>query len=283
MQVFLNGEFVPEAQAVVPVSDRSFLYGDGLFETLRLAGGQPFQWEAHWERLARGASGLGLVCPLDSAEARTAALELARRNGLTDAVLRLTLSRGSGPRGYSLRAAHRPCFVMTVHPAAPVVGGVPLHWNVVTATLRLPAGNSLAAFKTNNKLVQVLARAEAEARGADEALLLNTEGFVTETAAGNFFWMERGRVFTPPLAAGGLPGVARALVMELAAAGGHRVEEKLLPGHEGRRCESAFITMSTQGVVEVSSLDGTALSSSELVAETHRAYWRRVAAETGGS
>ncbi|MGH7972218.1 MAG: aminotransferase class IV, partial [Limisphaerales bacterium] len=196
MVVFLNGDFLPEEQATVSIFDRCFLYGDGLFETMRLASGKPYCWEQHWERLDAGARFLKIALPYKACEMQKAAVELAQRNGAKDAVLRLTLSRGVGRRGYSPRGADKPTIVMSVHPA-PDLGQENLRtWSLMTSSVQLRTNDPLAAFKTCNRLAQVLARAEADAAGADEALLSNSEGLVVEGAASNLFWIHSGIVCT---------------------------------------------------------------------------------------
>ena len=199
MKVFLNGQFVPAEQAVVSAFDRGFLYGDGLFETLRVMNGVPLDWGGHWRRLADGAEMLKLKLPFASDFLRAQARELSRQNELSDAILRLTLSRGVGQRGYSPRGADAPTFVMSLHPA-PELGPQTPQWKLHTASLRVPFADALTACKSANKLLHVLARAEAEAAGADEALLLNTRNEVVEAASANVFWIEGGalRCQRPP-------------------------------------------------------------------------------------
>jgi branched-subunit amino acid aminotransferase/4-amino-4-deoxychorismate lyase len=189
MVVFLNGPFLPEAEAVVPVSDRGFLLGDGLFETVRVAKGRPFRFAQHLERLSRGADFLKIKLPFTPKELQQFSAQLIERNALPESVLRLTLTRGVGSRGYSIAGADRPTLAMTLHSLPPVNPDEPLMWRLVTSTFRIPAGDALATFKTTSKVLNVLARVEAEERGADEALLLNTNGEVAETAGGNFFWV----------------------------------------------------------------------------------------------
>ena len=210
MIVFLNGQFSPEAEAKVSVFDRSFLYGDGLFESVRVYRSEPFRWPQHLVRLHAGAEFLGIRIPFSDAELTTAARELVTRNALPEALLRLTLSRGAGPRGYSPKGADSPTLVLTLHPAPVVSPEKPRRWKLITSSFRIPAGDRLATFKTTNKLAQVLARAEAEERGADEALLLNTDGRFAEAASSNLFWIEHGTICTTPLAEGLLAGVTRA-------------------------------------------------------------------------
>jgi aminodeoxychorismate lyase len=262
VQIFLNGRFVPEDQAVVSVLDRSFLYGDGLFETMRVFNGKPFRWNQHLERLGRGAEFLKIKPPFSPEALRKFAEELIAKNHLPDALLRLTLSRGIGPRGYSPKGAESPTLVMSLH-AAPAPGAPP-HWQLITSSHRLPANEPLAQFKTCNKLAQILARAEADAAGADEALLLNTDGFVVEGASSNLFWIERDAICTPPLAAGVLAGVTRAVVVEICRVLALKMIEKNIKAEELKRADGVFVSLSSFGIVEAAALDGGSCKQSPL-------------------
>jgi branched-subunit amino acid aminotransferase/4-amino-4-deoxychorismate lyase len=188
---------------------------------------------------------------------------LLRENEATEAVLRITLTRGSGARGYSPRGAGPPTLALTVHPRTPPPATVTLR----TASLRIAAGDGLARFKTANKLASVLARAEADDNAADEGLLLNTEGHVAEAAASNVFWVAGGRVHTPPLAAGALGGVLRAVLLELCLREGRPAAEQLAGPDELRASEGMFLTNSTQGAMPVSRWDGLVVAQSHLVGE----------------
>ena len=183
MIVFLNGIFVPEERAMVSVFDRSFLYGDGLFETMRVYEGVPFRWTQHLKRLERGAEFLKIRLPFSPFELCEHARRLIRENELPDSVLRLTLSRGVGQRGYSIKDADAPFLVMALHPAPTLAAGSLPRWQLITSSQRVAAGDLIATFKTCNKLASIFARSEAEAAGADEALLVNTDGHVTEGAS----------------------------------------------------------------------------------------------------
>jgi aminodeoxychorismate lyase len=280
MIVFLNGQFVPEAQATVSVLDRSFLYGDGLFETLRVHNGRPFRWAQHIERLQRGADFFGIRVPFPQDALLGFVRELVWRNAAREALLRLTLSRGVGPRGYSPTGADQPTLVMMLHPAPAWSLPEPPRWKLATVSFRLPAHEPLAQFKTCNKLAQVLARAEAEARGADEALLLNTEGDVIEAASGNLFWIENNAVCTPPIASGILAGVTRSVVLELCRALDVPTREVSPRVMELLRASGVFVSLSSWGVVAASELDGRALPQSPLVQELHEAYARLLEAES---
>ena len=272
MLVFLNGKFVPERKAVVSVFDRAFLYGDGLFETMRIANGRPFRWEQHMQRLEQGAAFLRIKLPFSPAKLHALVIKLAARNKTRDTLLRLTLSRGVGAPGYSPRNAKSPVLVMSLRPLPKMGQGNVTQWNVITSSFRLPAGDPLAVFKTCNKLSQVMARAEADAAGADEALLANTSGFVVEGASSNLFWLRRGVLFTPPLAAGILPGVTRTVVMEIASRLKIPLRQKNIRLRELLQSEGVFLSLSSFGVVEVKSLDGSVLKRSPLTAQIARAY-----------
>ncbi len=279
MTVFLNGQFVPEADAKVSVFDRSFLYGDGLFESVRVYAGKMFRWPQHLERLHAGAKFLGIRLPFSDEELTAAATELVTRNAMTEANLRLVLSRGVGPRGYSPKGANSPTLVMTLHPAPVVSPEKPMRWELITSSFRIPAGDRLATFKTANKLAQVLARAEAEERGADEALLLNTDGRFAEAASSNLFWIEHGVVCTTPLAEGLLAGVTRAFVLELAGQLGLPTAERSCRLWQLQQAAGVFLTTSSLEIVPAIALDGVPLQESPLTKHLHLAYRRATTQE----
>lgn len=261
MITFLNGRFVAESEALVPVTDRGFLYGDGVFETLRVQRGEPVWWTRHMARLERGLSLLRIALPSRADDLRTQAVELIRRNNLPDCTLRLAISRGSGRRGYSIQGADSPTVVMTLHPFVPPPGSLRL----ATATLRVPARDPLALTKSANKLPHILARAEAEERGADDALLLNVTGDVAEASASNVFWIEGGTVYTPPLTDGALAGVTRDVVLEICRQHQVPAGEDSSPRSRLLQAEGVFLTNSTMGIVPVSEIDAQRIAQSALV------------------
>jgi aminodeoxychorismate lyase len=280
MIVFLNGRFVPEEQALVSVLDRSFLYGDGLFETVLVANSVPFRWSQHLARLEAGAAFLGITPPFANAELTRFAAKLIHENHGSNALLRLTLSRGVGLRGYSPRSADSPVLVMTLHELTPFDPALLQNWRLKTAAIRLPADQPLAQFKTCNKLAQVLARAEAEQAGADEALLANTDDFVVEGASSNLFWIEQGSVYTPPLASGILSGITRSVVMELCREVGLSVYERNVAGSRLLQAEAVFLSLSSLGIVQATCLDGAPLRLSPLTSQIHSRYSDLVRRET---
>ena len=270
MFVFLNGQLVPEEQAVVPVVDRGFLYGDGLFETMRVVNGKPYRGAQHLERMVRGADFLKIKLPFTPKELHHFAEQLITKNEMPDSVLRVTLTRGVGVRGYSPRGADSPSVAMTLHPA-PTTGEPPA-WRLITASIRIIASDPLTQFKTCNKLPQILARFEAEAKDADEALLLNTSGEVVETAGANLFWVYRDRVCTAPTGRGALPGITRAVVLEICQVLGLATIKRVIKPEALRSSEGIFLTQSTLGVVPVTSLDGEPVNPSPLTEKIYQAY-----------
>jgi branched-chain amino acid aminotransferase len=279
MTVFLNGQFVPENQAVVSVFDRGFLYGDGLFEGVRIFNGKPFRWKQHMERFHRGASFLRIAVPFSAQALEEFAIRLISENHMPNSLLRLTLSRGVGLRGYSPKNAERPTLVMATYPMATVEPAKPPAWQVFISSFRLPAGEPLARFKNLNKLPQVLARAEADAEGADEALLLNSDGYVVEGSTSNLFWIKNGTIYTPPLPSGILPGVTRAVVVELCGKLGLDVREENIGPAELHEADGVFLSLSSSGIADVAFLNGKPQKRSPIATRVSEAYWNTVKSE----
>ncbi|MGA4579933.1 aminotransferase class IV [Limisphaera sp. VF-2] len=271
MMVYWNGRIVPAEQACVSVMDRGFLFGDGVFETVRLTGGRPFLWKEHWARWQAGASFLGIQIPVSEESLRAGILALVEANQIEEGVLRLTLSRGPGPRGYSPRGAGPPTLVMTVHPIPPGAEARAT-WRVCTSRVRLAGADPLSRFKTCNRLLQVLARAEADAAGLDEAILLDSHGCVIEGSSCNVFWVKSDRLVTPGPEQGALPGVTRGWVMAEARARGWEVVEATAPAEEVWEADGVFVTLSTRGIVEVTEWDGRPLRRWPGVAELWGLY-----------
>jgi branched-chain amino acid aminotransferase len=272
MVVFLNGKFLPEADAVIPVNDRGFLLGDGLFETIRVAGGKPFRMAQHLERMVRGADVLKIKMPFTPKEVQSFATELIGKNDLADSVLRVTLTRGPGARGYSPNGANQPTFLIMLHPSPPTSADEPLQWSMITSSIRIPASDVLSSFKTTSKALNVLARAEAEALGADEALLLNTNGEVAETAGGNLFWVYHDKICTVPTGRGVLPGITRAVVLEICQTLGFETNKRVIKPEMLRNAAGIFVTNTAYGIVPIASLDGMPVAPSPLVDQIASAY-----------
>jgi aminodeoxychorismate lyase len=261
--VFLNGRLVPSEGATVSVFDRGFMYGDGLFETLRVAAGQPQLWDEHWQRFSRSAELLRIDLAYDSAALRQHADKLLKANGAAEAVLRIHLSRGAGPRGYSPREAKSPALVMSTHALPPT----PDTWKLATTSFRLPGLNRLSGVKTASKLLHVLAKAEADAQGADEAVLLTDSGAIAQGASSNLFWIEGRFVCTAPEQTGILPGITRGAVLRLCEELKLAVRQATVQPERLYDSAGVFMTLSTFGIVEASALDRRELPRSILIGQ----------------
>jgi branched-chain amino acid aminotransferase len=270
MTIFLNGQFVPEDQAVIPVNDRGFMYGDGLFETVRVANGRLFRLAQHLERMTRGADFLKIKPPFTPKELEDFAEELIEANEMPEAILRVTLTRGPGERGYTPKAEDRPTVVMALQ-AAPYLE-TPVQWSLVTSSFRVLAADPLSSFKTLNKLTHVMARVEAAEKGADEALLINTNGEVAETASGNVFWVYNDKICTTPTGRGVLPGITRAVVLEICQTLGLLTNKRVVKPEALKNSGGIFITQSAFGIVPVANFDGEPVASSPLVDQIFNAY-----------
>jgi branched-chain amino acid aminotransferase/4-amino-4-deoxychorismate lyase len=250
----------------IPLDDRGFTLGHGLFETILWTDGRLAHWEAHLDRLARGCGVLGLPAPDRQACRREAEAALAAAGSPPRAAVRLNWSAGSGGRGLDLPAALAPRLSATAAAVNPPEGPVTL----ATARVRRNDASPASRLKTLAYLDNVLARAEARAAGAEEALMLNTRGEVAGAAVANVFWIAGRVVRTPALDCGVLDGIVRAEVLRACARLGVACEE-VRAGPEALADATVFLTNSLVGVRPVSRLDGRDLPSSELVAALAKA------------
>jgi branched-chain amino acid aminotransferase len=267
MLVYLNGRFLPEEHAKISVHDRGFLYGDGLFEAVRAYDGEPFLWADHIARFQHGCEMLRIASPLSPGEILRVIKETLARNRLADAIVRFTLSRGVGQRGYSPRGADHPTFLVTPHRAPELPDG----YEVITSNVRLLESDPIALFKSINKLNQIMARAEADECDAHEALLTNERGFVVEGTTTNLFWVKSGRICTPPLR-GILAGTTRAHVLRLCQKLNVQTAETNIRPRELAQADGLFVTSCAAEIMKVSKLDGRKIKSSPIIRKLQRHY-----------
>ena len=277
MDVFLNGEWMPEKQATVSAFDRGFLYGDGVFETVRVYQGHAFLLGRHLGRLAHGLSGLHIEDPYSFDEWTAHCRELITRNKVSDGILRLHITRGTGKRGYSSMGSSTPTVVISLHDAPPVANPKTCV-NIITATGILSDHDPLSTFKTANKLVNIIAMREAEQAEVHDALLLNRNGHATETAASNIFAVAENVLLTPPLASGCLGGITRGFILELAADIGIRTAQSDLPLEELLLADGLFLTNSVREIQPIGTLDGHEINQSPLTLKLQEAYRESVQA-----
>lgn len=280
--VYLNGEYLEDDRAAIPISDRGFLLGDGVFETARLHRGHYFRLRQHLRRLQASAAHLRLeLPPLD--ELAEIAHALARHNDFTEASLRITVTRGSGGRGLSRTGAGPNTVLVTLSAlSANWYERAAQGWRIAVAATRRPTTTSIPAqLKGLGRIYALLAHFEAEELGADDALLLSAEGWVAEGPTWNVFWRRGPIIYTPSVEAGILQGVTRGLMLELAAAAGYKTEEGLYPPAQLDDADEIFATMTSAGVVPFSELNGRTLTDRSAAARLQNDYWSRVQSELG--
>ncbi|MGB0582096.1 MAG: aminotransferase class IV [Limisphaerales bacterium] len=280
MRIVFNGQLCEEEEARVSVFDRSFCYGDGLFETFRIHNGRAFRLTDHLDRLRVSADALGFVIPFTADNIEDHIDALVSECEMPEAMARINLSRGIGRRGYSPRGVNTPSYVMALHSAPDINAGRPIAWRMKTSSYRLNPSDPLLSHKTASRLTNVLAKAEAEENGYDDAFFINLEGNVAEATCANVFWFEGNVVCTPPLSSGGLPGITRQAIFEICRDRGLNTEEKDLPLERLHVIDGAFLTLSSLGVIEISRVDQTILPIHETTRALHRAWWEKMIKET---
>ena len=260
---YVNGKIVPVAEAAVSAHDRSFLYGDGAFDTAVARRGRVFKLEPHIDRLFRSLAVLRIPPPLPKADLREAALDLMRRNGMVDGFIRMVVSRGTcayislDPR----TVTGGPTLVMLTRGAEPPSEVGPIHGRAsgaraVTASIRkTPTASLESRVKANNYLNSILARWEAIDAGVDEAILLDARGSVTEGTGDNLFTVVRDRLLTPP-ALNILEGITRETILALAPRAGLRPEVRELTPYDLYTADEVFLTSTVVGVLPIVEVDG---------------------------
>ena len=248
MKVFWGGQLVAASKARVDFVDRGLTLGDGLFETIAVRDGRAARLNAHLIRLRDGADIIGLNVPLGDQELSAALQDVIDANGISEGILRLTLTRGPAPRGLLPPVPAQPSLLITgVAQDETMAKGV----NAVIATVtRRNEHSPLSGIKTIGFLDEILAAREAALRGADEALLLNSSGNLAEATVANLFLVIDGGTVTPPVIDGALPGVMRAEVIKVLAA----AERTLKPADLAIASE-AFLTNSL-GIKPLIMVDG---------------------------
>ena len=263
MKVWIDGRVVDGGEARIPVTDHGLLYGDGIFEGMRVFSSRVFRLDAHMARLATGARAISLELPGGTQAMREIVLETARAYGAPDAYVRLIVTRGEGALGVDPTTCPHPR-VLCIADAIRIYSEEKLRLGVdlVTSSLRRPAADALdPRVKSLNYLNNALAKLEARRRGADEALLLNAAGMVAEASVANIFALRGGELLTPPGTDGALEGITRATLMELAGGLGVPARERTLGRFDLFAADEVFLTGSGAGIVPVRSLDAQTIGS----------------------
>jgi len=249
---------VPKEEAKVSVYDHGLLYGDGIFEGLRVYNGRIFKLAEHIERLYESAKSIMLNIPMTMSEMIDAHVETVRRNGLRDVYIRTLVTRGVGSLGIDPRSCPKASVIIIVdkislYPAELYEKGI----DVVTVATRRPAVDVLSPrVKSLNYLNNVMAKIEVARAGAFGGIMLNNEGFVTEGTADNIFIVKKGVLYTPPSYVGILQGITRDTIMEMASEAGYDVREQVFTRHDVYIADEVFFTGSGAEVIPVINCDG---------------------------
>jgi branched-chain amino acid aminotransferase len=256
--IWLDGQWCDRATAMVSVYDHGLLYGDGVFEGIRVYGGKIFRLAEHLDRLYDSARAIWLTIPMSKEEMAQVTEEAVRRSGISEAYIRHVVSRGVGDLGLDPRKCPRPSVIIIVDtiklwPEEVYETGL----KVVTAGTPIPQRESLSPrVKSLNYLPHILAKIEGVQAGADEVLMLDSQGHVAEGSGQNIFVVKHKRITTPPVYAGILKGVTRDVVIELARGAGYDVQESMLNRYDVYTADEAFFTGTASEVVAIRQVDG---------------------------
>lgn len=268
--VYLDGKFVPAAEATVSVFDRSFVYGDGVFEGIEVENGGIFKLDAHVERLYRSAAFLRIAIPISKSELREAIVEVVRRSSLRDGYVRPLVSRGAGPLGLDRVAELGPPTVVVMPQHRPPKEAR-TYRAVVLATRRNPPQCLDPRVKSNNYLNNVLGKFEQLDAGADAGIFLDVDGFVSECCGENLFAVREGRLATPP-ATRTLDGITRRTVITLARDAGIPVAETELTRYDLYTADELFLTATLSGIGYIVEVDRRPIGAGEPGPVSRRLY-----------
>jgi len=263
MVVYFDGKYVDSSDAKVSVFDHGLLYGDGIFEGIRIYGGNVYRLDDHLERFELSARAIMLTLPLTRAQLAEAVCETCRRNNLNDGYIRLVVTRGVGDLGLAPWSCANPTtFVIaskiTLYPQEYYDNGLA----IVTVPTRRIAPDALPpTVKSLNYLNNILAKIEAKQAGALEAIMLNAQGYVAECTADNVFVVQKGEIITPAASAGALKGITRATVFDIARELGIPMREADLTRYDVWCADECFLTGTGAEVIPVVKLDGRVIGT----------------------
>ncbi len=260
--VYLNGEPVRRSEAKISALDYGFLYGFGLFETMRAYNGIVFRLNGHMERLEEAAELLDI--PVNGVEIKKAILETIRANELADARVRLALSPGEGAINADLKSCRQPTVFIVTEEYKPYPQTIYARgFRAVVSKMRRNSMSFISGLKTTSYLQNVLAKQEAKGDGADETICLNENGLLAEASMSNIFLVEGGEMKTPRKENGILPGITRQAVMEMAFTMGVKCSECDLKPGELYRAQEAFLTNSLMEIMPLTMVNGKNIGNGE--------------------
>ncbi len=274
---YVNGRFVPETQASVSIFDRGFLYGDGVFETMRVYGTKIFKIDRHLQRLCDGLEQLQFEAPVSQEELRAICIELAERNEVVEGFVRVHLTRGAGDVGLPAASVKNPTVVALAQTRDFEQQHILIR--AITSAWRVDAASPLSRIKTANRAPYVLARLDAARAGAEEAVMLNNQANVAEFTASNLFAVKDGQLFTPALSDGPLPGITRDAVLMLAAKLGIPAQERSFDAQFLEDADEIFATNSLIEIIPLAALGRRTLPSRAITLRLREAYRQLVREE----
>ena len=285
MLIYIDGEFLPKAEAKVSVFDHGLLYGDGVFEGIRSYNGRVFKLDEHLERLYDSAKSIMLEIPISIETMKETVLETLRRNHLREAYIRLIITRGVGDLGLDPDKCPMPSIIIiadkiVLYPQKYYEDGL----EIVTVSVRRNYAEAInPRIKSLNYLNNILAKIEGKQAGAEEVLMLNAEGYVVECSGDNIFWIKNGTLVTPPVHMGILEGVTRNSVIDIAREAGIRVEERVFTRHDLYIADECFLTGTAAEVIPVVKIDQRAIGDAQPGKITQRLItaFRQLANSTG--
>jgi len=252
--IYIDGKFYPESEAKISVFDHGFLYGDGVFEGIRSYNGVVFKLKEHIDRLYNSAKAIMLDIPMTKDEMIEAVLKTLRKNGLKDAYIRLVVTRGKGDLGLDPRKCPKPSVIIIAVPLLQLYDekvrerGMSM---IVSWVRRDSVDATTHEIKSLNYLNSILAKIEANNAGADEAIILDPNGFICEATGENIFIVKDGKLFTPPSTSGTLPGITASVIKEIAQKLGYQVIEKGITVTELYCADEAFLTGTAAEVMPI--------------------------------
>ncbi|MDA8743847.1 branched-chain-amino-acid transaminase [Rubripirellula amarantea] len=256
-QIYINGEYFSRENAKVSVYDHGLLYGDGVFEGMRIYSGRVFRLQQHLVRLWESAAAIALPMPISIEKLTDDVNECVAKNALDDGYIRLVVTRGAGPLGLDPYKCSNPQIIIiadkiSLYPEQMYEDGLEL---VTAATIRNHPAALSPRIKSLNYLNNIMAKMEGLKAGCVEAVMLNTKGEVAECTGDNLFIVRRGELSTPPIDAGILEGITRGAVLELAKAAGIKTHEVPLTRHDIFIADECFLTGSAAEVIAAVKLD----------------------------
>jgi branched-chain amino acid aminotransferase len=262
-QIYINGEYFSRENAKISVFDHGLLYGDGVFEGMRIYSGKVFRLHEHMVRLYESALAIGLAIPITPEQMSTATKEAVAKNGLSDGYIRLVVTRGSGALGLDPGRCKDPQVIIIVdtialYPAEMYENGLEL---VTASTIRNHPAALSPRIKSLNYLNNIMAKMEGLRAGCVEAVMLNHKGEVAECTGDNLFIIKNGILKTPPIDAGILEGITRNAVLDCARAEGIPTQELPMTRHDIFVADECFLTGSAAEVIPATKLDGRTIGS----------------------